>query len=1288
MPSSTFLKMDDEEEKINLLTEHLVEQMENDLVVGIDACEELIKGKKNSDIPFYDYLEILQKQLKKSSCTSSWTSNTLSVRCETCSNCKNSCICIKCFLNGNHEGHDVSLHYFLDGNCDCGDPSMFNPSGYCSNHSNPDSHPERTQIDKETRIALIAISRAFLSHLLFYTNFEPMSFQLIIKWLQRLIFLGDAPRRCVAIAWSQTIDFYDFYQQCLHLNHNDTDILVSFLYSLTSDKVFKTCITKCFVKNLDHFIWVNSRLSILYPNKNKKDESPIYPAAELFRFSYQACFEPFISKVIKKQLCDWVNPAIKSIKMLYNFNLISKGSKYFRLFNFIKYAESNLVHIIQTGISDKGTALNFVDEFATFCQSCELTFPAYRQFGDKIDDPKKTQKNVSFHFFYFYKYIYFISQERIVSETPLLFIQSFFSDFFSNPKKEVIIEQNNVSGSFYEHSVLSKDVAIFQTLPLHLLAFVCLDLKTHTFKEVISNITDDSNTFLKKWLIFPLRLLVASELSRFDLFVRNTTGFIAALTSFKNQKNIVYKFIPTFKLIQQIFFNLDEEEFLTILLSVYGVFLHQKESSETQMQSAFFSLIYLIICLIFDNLCMNNDFFAMRRLAVMANLKLSPLSNAEFNDIWFGNYMKNSKFMEDLLSFSTRISTNGTTLYQLADDSEWNYVIPFIQTNIIQRIIQKFIEKNPSSIIKFPQIGDDRKSLLFTPTLYALEYYTLLIFPKNQELLQLVLNLIIISHSFCKNFDPITKICETDIKINAVNLKDLIGKLKNISFLQFLKTQISFADIENKKEVDESTTIVFKTIIDLIKDLDGEIGNEALLKLDITLNNDENSSRRNDILHKKAKDLKSKIMQEYRNKQQSYISNIQESNFPNTEKNEECYVCHLESSDPDDFLVYPCLAYRSVIPSIIFRNFFEKTISIKMCLHPIHSKCISTIASQDNSSSKYICPTDRCPRNCFLPIITTEYNKITSKQLLNGISTFINDAYGNTTFIVDIARSYAAEIEILELRHRSNPSCLDSKATQIMLHQIYLALWHTRSSEADYILDNDDETITPLMKYILFLISVGEKIKAISVINLVSICGKELNNQEFVRYLRCCAIFDHFGKGDKIDNSDLIDWDRIFSVDFLKEHYQIKRQLTDCCFKPFTFTNLPTNFLSFNEIVDITNISKGIIAICLFTKTIVSLSTSGDKNIPLITTFLKSHMKKSFSAFLMLTGPKAGSVEIADLQTNNLITIKGFYVDPFGEEDPGFQRGSILKLSTPHLVSTIEEILSGNWTNNNVTHDV
>ena len=72
----------------------------------------------------------------------------------------------------------------------------------------------------------------------------------------------------------------------------------------------------------------------------------------------------------------------------------------------------------------------------------------------------------------------------------------------------------------------------------------------------------------------------------------------------------------------------------------------------------------------------------------------------------------------------------------------------------------------------------------------------------------------------------------------------------------------------------------------------------------------------------------------------------------------------------------------------------------------------------------------------------------------------------------------------------------------------------------------------------------------------------------------------------------------------------------------------------------------------------------------------------------MLTGPKAGSVEIADLQTNNLITIKGFYVDPFGEEDPGFQRGSILKLSTPHLVSTIEEILSGNWTNNNVTHDV
>lgn len=34
----------------------------------------------------------------------------------------NSAICMDCFSNGNHEGHDYKIHKSSGGVCDCGDP--------------------------------------------------------------------------------------------------------------------------------------------------------------------------------------------------------------------------------------------------------------------------------------------------------------------------------------------------------------------------------------------------------------------------------------------------------------------------------------------------------------------------------------------------------------------------------------------------------------------------------------------------------------------------------------------------------------------------------------------------------------------------------------------------------------------------------------------------------------------------------------------------------------------------------------------------------------------------------------------------------------------------------------------------------------------------------------------------------------------------------------------------------------------------------------------------------------
>lgn len=103
---------------------------------------------------------------------------------------------------------------------------------------------------------------------------------------------------------------------------------------------------------------------------------------------------------------------------------------------------------------------------------------------------------------------------------------------------------------------------------------------------------------------------------------------------------------------------------------------------------------------------------------------------------------------------------------------------------------------------------------------------------------------------------------------------------------------------------------------------------------------------------------------------------------------------------------------------------------VRICLNPIHSKCIHT--------GKFYCPFDRCPRNSSIPIIA-------------GI--FDEKAYYNDVKFALF--SLASQIEILEMRHRSNPGCLDDVITQMTLRNIYLCIWHVMRKEVSEIIDSE-----------------------------------------------------------------------------------------------------------------------------------------------------------------------------------------------------------------------------------------
>ncbi|RLN14052.1 hypothetical protein BBJ28_00012263 [Nothophytophthora sp. Chile5] len=65
--------------------------------------------------------------------------NDIVFNCKTCQSDETCVLCLKCFQNGDHEGHDVFFHRTSPGGvCDCGDSEAWAPEGFCVFHGRRD----------------------------------------------------------------------------------------------------------------------------------------------------------------------------------------------------------------------------------------------------------------------------------------------------------------------------------------------------------------------------------------------------------------------------------------------------------------------------------------------------------------------------------------------------------------------------------------------------------------------------------------------------------------------------------------------------------------------------------------------------------------------------------------------------------------------------------------------------------------------------------------------------------------------------------------------------------------------------------------------------------------------------------------------------------------------------------------------------------------------------------------------------------------------------------------------
>jgi hypothetical protein len=165
-------------------------------------------------------------------------------------------------------------------------------------------------------------------------------------------------------------------------------------------------------------------------------------------------------------------------------------------------------------------------------------------------------------------------------------------------------------------------------------------------------------------------------------------------------------------------------------------------------------------------------------------------------------------------------------------------------------------------------------------------------------------------------------------------------------------------------------------------------------------------------------ELKRTILRQYEEKKQCFEASIVASTSPN-----RCPVCK-RSDSRYGVLVYPCLCYRSSLPSFIQRlqdDDPDRELTVVgqafCCSHKVHLECITD--SED--TRLFQCPSCDRRRNTFLPAFSADLREFESHAVLR-VAQHLGDCLSLTSSEVEVL---AFQIVTLEARAALKPEILD-----------------------------------------------------------------------------------------------------------------------------------------------------------------------------------------------------------------------------------------------------------------------
>ncbi|EFA85262.1 hypothetical protein PPL_02262 [Heterostelium album PN500] len=131
----------------------------------IDVILAKFLGVNEPPIPLFS-----KDKFKLPFCNADLQHNTLLYRCLDCSLNFTACVCEECFRKGNHleEGHHFTTQLTIQGaTCDCGNPDLWKPSGFCCDHHAPTTESTPSELlEPEMRKKLHLFVRCLLNFML------------------------------------------------------------------------------------------------------------------------------------------------------------------------------------------------------------------------------------------------------------------------------------------------------------------------------------------------------------------------------------------------------------------------------------------------------------------------------------------------------------------------------------------------------------------------------------------------------------------------------------------------------------------------------------------------------------------------------------------------------------------------------------------------------------------------------------------------------------------------------------------------------------------------------------------------------------------------------------------------------------------------------------------------------------------------------------------------------------------------------------------------------------------